>query len=70
VAIDPKYKLSNYIKMTIFVVFGDESGEKLWEKVNIFFVLCLMSIVKYMVKVTRHHNILILKINQYRTKGL
>ena len=33
-AIDPRYKLSNYIKMAIFVVFGDESWEKMWAKVN------------------------------------
>jgi hypothetical protein len=37
VAIDPRYKLSNYINMAIFVVFGDESEEKLWAKVNCCF---------------------------------
>lgn len=37
VAIYPRYKLSNYIKMAIFVVFGDESGEKLLAKVNCSF---------------------------------
>jgi len=34
VAIDPRYKLSNYIKMAIMVMFGDEIGEKLWATVN------------------------------------
>ena len=34
VAVDPRYKLSNYIKMATMVMFGDEIGDKLWETVN------------------------------------
>ena len=34
VAIDPMYKLSNYVKMATMVMFGDEKGEKLWAMVN------------------------------------
>jgi hypothetical protein len=37
VAIDPMYKLSNYIKMATVVMFGDEKGEKLWATVNTYF---------------------------------
>ena len=34
VDVDPRYKLSNYIKMATMVMFGDEVGDKLWETVN------------------------------------
>jgi hypothetical protein len=34
VAIDPRYKLSNYIKMSTMVMFGAEIGGKLWATVN------------------------------------
>ncbi|CAD6259402.1 unnamed protein product [Miscanthus lutarioriparius] len=37
VAIDPRYKLSTYIKMAMMILFGDEIGEKLWETVNTSF---------------------------------
>jgi hypothetical protein len=34
VAIDPRFKLSNYVKMATMVMFGDDIGPKLWETVN------------------------------------
>jgi hypothetical protein len=34
VAVDPRYKLSNYIKMATMVMFGPKIGEKLWATVN------------------------------------
>ena len=37
VAIDPRYKLSNCIKLGIKVMFGDTIGDKLWETVNTYF---------------------------------
>jgi hypothetical protein len=37
VAIDPRYKLSNCIRMGIKVMFGDTVGEKVWETVNTYF---------------------------------
>lgn len=37
VAIDPRYKLSNYIKMAVMFMFGAEIGEKLWGTVNTSF---------------------------------
>ncbi|CAN6253526.1 unnamed protein product [Urochloa humidicola] len=37
VAVDPRYKLSNYIKMATLVMFGPEIGEKLWATVNTSF---------------------------------
>lgn len=32
VAIDPRYKLSDYTKMATLEMFGHEIGEELWEK--------------------------------------
>ncbi|KAF0896093.1 hypothetical protein E2562_019323 [Oryza meyeriana var. granulata] len=37
VAIDPRYKLSNYTKMATFEMFGLEKGLTLWDKVNYSF---------------------------------
>jgi hypothetical protein len=37
VAIDPMYKLSNYVKVSTVVMFGDEKGDKLWATVNTYF---------------------------------
>jgi hypothetical protein len=37
VGIYPRFKLSNYVKMTIMVMFGDEIGEKLWATMNTYF---------------------------------
>lgn len=37
VAIDPRYKLSNCIKIGIKVMFGDIIGDKVWETVNTYF---------------------------------
>lgn len=37
VAIDPRYKLSNCIKMGIKVMFGDTIGDKVWETANTYF---------------------------------
>jgi len=37
VAMDPRFKLSNYVKMATMVMFGDDIGEKLWATVNTYF---------------------------------
>ncbi|CAL4888787.1 unnamed protein product [Urochloa decumbens] len=37
VVVDPRYKLSNYIKMATMVMFGNDIGEKLWETVHTSF---------------------------------
>ena len=37
VGIDPRFKLSNYVKMATMVMFGDEIGQKLWATVNTYF---------------------------------
>ncbi|XP_066317809.1 zinc finger BED domain-containing protein RICESLEEPER 2-like [Miscanthus floridulus] len=37
VVVDPRYKLSNCIKMGIKVMFGDTIGEKVWETMNSIF---------------------------------
>lgn len=66
VAIDPRYKLSTYIKMAMMILFGDEIGEKLWETVN----TSLKSIEICMSQVIMHHNSpLRLKNHLQRAKG-
>jgi hypothetical protein len=37
VAVDPRFKLSSYVKMATLVMFGDEIGEKLWGTVTTAF---------------------------------
>jgi hypothetical protein len=53
VGIYPRFKLSNYVKMAIMVMFGDEIGEKLWATVNTYFRAFVTKICMLHLLVTR-----------------
>lgn len=70
VAIDPRYKLSDYTKMATLEMFGHEIGEELWEKVNKSFHALFEEYRNlYAPSETSHSSQLILRRLQKRARG-